>query len=123
LDTENENTSIEIDIFGYDKNWQKISRAYRKSKDYTCESCGIKPANNFDRRFWQTHHKDGDKTNNRQPNLECLCVLCHSYKDSTHIENFEKQRVKRMLDTFVKQYKEELIKIGNSYLKQYENRQ
>ena len=122
LDTkEQENTNIEVDIFGYDKNWQKISKTYRKIKDYTCESCGIKPARNFDKRFWHTHHKDSDKTNNRQSNLECLCVLCHSSKDLTHKENFDKTRMKRELDTFVKQYKEELKTTDNSYLKQYEN--
>ena len=122
LDTEeNENTGSEIDIFGYDKNWQKISKTYRKNRDYTCESCRIKPASNFDKRFWHTHHKDGNKINNKQSNLECLCVLCHSYKNLTHIENFDKTRMRKELDTFVKQYKEELKKTGNPYLKQYEN--
>ena len=118
---ENENTSVEIDIFGYDKNWQKISRAYRKNRDYICESCGIKPRNNFDKRFWQTHHRNGDKTNNNPSNLECLCVLCHSSKDHTHEENFDKPRMKREVDSFVKQYREELKSVGNHYLKQYEN--
>ena len=118
---DSENTSVEIDIFGYDKNWQKISRAYRKRNDYTCESCGIKPKNNFDKRFWQTHHRNGDKTNNNPSNLECLCVLCHSSKDNTHEENFDKPRMKREVDSFVKQYREELKSVGNPYLRQYEN--
>jgi len=116
LKTEN----IEVDIFGYDKNWQKISREYRKIKDYTCESCGIKPTQGFDRRFWHTHHKDGDKTNNKPSNLECLCVLCHSYKDHAHEENFDKTRMKQELNSFVQQYKGKLKKIENFYLKQYE---
>ena len=112
LDTkENANTSIEVDIFGYVKNWQKISKDYRKSKDYTCESCGIKPARNFDKRFWHTHHKNGDKTKNEPSNLECLCVLCHSHKDHTHEENFDKTRMKIELNSFIKQYGEELRKI------------
>ncbi len=83
------------------------------------ENCGIKPANNVDKRFWHTHHIDGDKTNNKQTNLECLCVLCHSYKDNSHEENFGRTRMKRELDTFVKQYNEELKTVGNSYLRQY----
>jgi len=120
LETEEPETkSVEVDIFGYDKNWQKISREYRKIKNYTCENCGVKPARDFDKRFWHTHHKDGDKTNNKQPNLECLCILCHSYKDHTHEGNFDKASMKRPLETFVKQYREELKKLGNSYLGQY----
>jgi hypothetical protein len=118
--TEQKDTNIEVDIFGYDKNWQKISRVYRQSKDYVCENCGIKPVNNFDKRFWHTHHKNGDKTNNNQSNLECLCVLCHSYKDHSHKENFDKTRMKRELYSFVKQYDKDLRKVGNPYLKQFE---
>jgi 5-methylcytosine-specific restriction endonuclease McrA len=114
-------TIIEVDIFGYDKNWQKISKIYRQSKDYTCENCGIKPKNNFDKRFWQTHHLDGDKTNNKETNLECLCVLCHSYKDMKHEDNFDKTRMKKELDSFVEKYNTELKSINNSYLKTYQN--
>ena len=120
LDTEEqENTIIEVDIFGYVKDWQEISKAYRQSKDYTCENCGIKPANNFDNRFWHTHHKNCDKTNNKSSNLECLCVLCHSYKDHAHEENFDKKSMKRVLDSFIKKYGQELKNRKNQYLQQY----
>jgi len=122
LETEaDENVNVEVDIFGYDRNWQKISREYRKIKNFTCEKCGIKPVKDFDKRFWHTHHKDGDKTNNKQSNLECLCLLCHSHKDQTHEENFDKASTKRQLDSFVKQYRKELTQMNNPYLKQYEN--
>jgi 5-methylcytosine-specific restriction endonuclease McrA len=117
LDTETkeEDANIETDIFGYVKDWQKISKAYRKNKDYTCESCGIKPKNNLDKRFWHTHHLDGNKTNNIKSNLECLCVLCHSYKDLRHEENFDKKRMKRELDSFVEKYKEDLKRANNHF--------
>jgi hypothetical protein len=123
LDTEPKEriVNIEVDIFGYDKNWQKISHAYRQSKDFTCESCGIKSANNFDKRFWHTHHKDGDKINNKQVNLQCLCVLCHSYMDIKHEENFEKKRIRSELDSFVNKYRNLLIQIHNPYLGKYDN--
>ncbi|MDR0864444.1 MAG: HNH endonuclease [Candidatus Symbiothrix sp.] len=123
LDTEpkEEVVSIEVDIFGYVKDWQKISIAYRKKKECTCESCGIKPKNNFDKRFWHTHHLDGDKTNNKEINLECLCVLCHSYKDLKHEDNFDKTRMKKELDSFVEKYNTELKSVNNSYLKTYQN--
>lgn len=109
----------EIDIFGYVKGWERISRAYRKEKDYTCELCGIKPVKDFDKRYWHTHHRNGDKTNNKASNLECLCVLCHSHRDHTHEENFDKSSMKRELDSFVNQYREELKNINNPYLRQY----
>jgi hypothetical protein len=112
---------IEKDIYGYPINWQKISKQYRISKDYTCESCGIKPINNFDKRFWHTHHLDGQKTNNHLQNLQCLCVLCHSYKDLVHEENFDKTRMKWVLDRFIKKYKTELKRINNSYLNIYQH--
>ncbi|MDR2886932.1 MAG: HNH endonuclease [Bacteroidales bacterium] len=119
LDTDSEIVTLEVDIFGYVKDWEKISRAYRKEKDYICESCGIKPIMEFDKRYWHTHHRNGDKTNNKSSNLECLCVLCHSYKDYTHEENFDKPRMKRELDSFVNQYQDKLDEINNPYLKQY----
>ncbi|GHT22106.1 hypothetical protein AGMMS4957_11890 [Bacteroidia bacterium] len=31
-------TEIETDIFGYVSNWERISKEYRKNKNYTCES-------------------------------------------------------------------------------------
>jgi hypothetical protein len=111
--------NIEVDIFGYVKDKEKISKQYREKKDYTCESCGIKPANILEKRYWHTHHKDGNKTNNSESNLQCLCVLCHSYKDIRHEENFDTKRMKTELDYFVKQYKNELIKINNPYLVKY----
>jgi hypothetical protein len=112
---------VEVDIFGYDKNWQKISSAYRNKQGYTCESCGITPKNNFDKRYWHVHHKDGNKTNNKESNLECLCVLCHSYKDIRHEENFDRARMKRELDSFVKTYRTDLQRVINPFLKEYDN--
>jgi hypothetical protein len=111
----------DIDIFGYDKNWSYISKAYRKNIDYTCESCSIKLQSNFDKRYWHVHHKDRDKLNNLKSNLQCLCILCHSYKDLAHEENFNKTRMKRELDSFVEKYKTELKSINNPYLNIYQN--
>jgi len=109
-------TSTEVDIFGYDKNWQKISRLYRKKVNYTCEQCGIKITNRYDYRFLHTHHKNGNKDVNVESNLKCLCPLCHSQVDQIHKKNFNKNRMKKDVQSFINKYQDELIKINNPYL-------
>ncbi len=47
---------------------------YRSKKDGVCEQCG----GQHDR--LETHHIDGDRTNNEPENLENLCVSCHKKK-------------------------------------------
>lgn len=121
LDTQEiEETSVEVDIFGYIKNWQKISRTYRNKMNYTCESCGITINNPIDRRYLHVHHKNGDKSNNRESNLQCLCALCHSYEDLKHEENFNKQRMLAEVKAFVNKYRDSLITLGNKHLKDFD---
>lgn len=118
-----EENNIEVDIFGYAREWQKISKNYRAKHNFKCESCSIQIENPADRRYLHTHHKNGDKTNNRESNLECICILCHSYKDIRHEENFDKRRMLNEIKAFVKSYRTELIKVNNPYLKRYDNEQ
>ena len=120
LEEENQNIqlnqSIEVDIFGYVREWQQISQKYKEKKNYTCERCKIQ-MDGVDKRYIHTDHKNGDKTRNVESNFECLCILCHCYKDELHKENFGKRRMKRELITFVNKYKSSLS--NNEYLKQY----
>ena len=109
---------FEIDIFGYVKDWQKISRAYKQEKEYTCEVCNIVVSKPVDRRFIHAHHISGNKLNNKRSNLECLCVLCHSFKDDRHIRNFEKRRMQADVKAFIEKYEEELREVKNPYLGQ-----
>lgn len=96
------NSEIEPDIFGYTSDWDKISRQYKESKDYTCEKCGLKVSNCFDRMYIHCHHKDGDKLHNDFSNLQCLCIKCHSQVNERHKENFSKGTNKLELEEFEK---------------------
>lgn len=114
--TDLESDKIEIDIFGYVRGKEKISRDYRSRKNYTCEKCLVKPKSNLHKRWWHTHHIDGDKTNNTISNLRCLCALCHANVDYKHRENFLKGAMLSQLSFFKKEYKIELQKLKNPYL-------
>ena len=98
--------NIEVDIFGYTKDWEKVSSDYRESKNYTCERCGLHISNPFDRYYMHTHHKNGDKTNNKESNLECLCIRCHSQVDDIHRHNYSYGANKKILDQFNDDYPE-----------------
>ncbi len=65
---------------GYSGNWSEISETVRRSRNYTCEECGIKLDNRGVRQCLDVHHKNADKRNNRDDNLICLCKLCHAGK-------------------------------------------
>ena len=97
-------TVTDVDILGYTKEWQEISLAYRKKKNYTCERCGIKITDVFDYGYMHCHHRDGNKINNRENNLECLCVLCHSKVDSAHEGRFSRGANRVWLQDFLKKY-------------------
>ena len=60
---------------GYSQNQGRISKIYRRSKNYTCEECGVC----LEKRPWliDTHHVSGVKSNNNPDNLQCLCKICH----------------------------------------------
>ncbi|MEC4050920.1 HNH endonuclease signature motif containing protein [Flavobacterium sp. SUN046] len=107
---------VELDIFGYVKDWQQISKKFRIKNEYTCNKCSIKISKKIDQRFIQVHHKNGDKKNNTEKNLQCLCILCHANSDKKHIANFQKKRSIHEINSFIEKYKDELIRIGNPFI-------
>lgn len=99
-----EEESKEVDVFGYVKEWPKISEAKREIENYTCEKCGYQANNIFDRRFIQVHHIDGNKLNNKKENLKCLCIRCHANVDQRHKQNFSRGANADILNEFIVNY-------------------
>lgn len=103
-DVQSKQENVEVDIFGYTKDWENISLSYREFKDFRCEKCGIRIDDPFDRQYIHVHHKNGNKTDNRQSNLQCLCIKCHSEVDERHRQNFLKGANSVMLNEFKEKY-------------------
>ena len=90
---------------GYTKNWPEISTAYRVKHNYTCEKCGIQ-VSPLETEFMQVHHINKNKIDNRESNLQCLCIKCHSEVDPTHIHNFSKPNQRLLIKLFLEKYGE-----------------
>ena len=105
LDMEESDTTktTVLGIDGYVINWNEISTAYRRTKDFTCEKCGVRAE---ELKYMHTHHIDYDKTNNRRSNLQCLCIACHADVDDIHRKNFSTVAHQREIRKFNEKYKE-----------------
>ena len=68
----------------YTADWGEVSRRYKETKNFTCESCylDLRAASHL----LHVHHINGVKTNNSPANLKALCIECHSQQpDHKHI--------------------------------------
>ena len=63
---------------GYPENWPQISAKVRKNRGYKCECCGVDCSAHDHKALIDVHHKDGNRWNSDERNLECLCKLCHA---------------------------------------------
>lgn len=98
-------SDVEVDIFGYTKDWELISRGIREEMNYTCEECGLSISDPFDQHFIHVHHLNGRKIDNRRSNLRCLCLRCHANVDEIHKERLLGTKSKRLLfSEFEKKY-------------------
>ncbi len=57
---------------GYPPNWRVISYNFRQRKGFRCAKCGVAGSSITD-----THHRNSDKSDLNEINLQCLCKLCH----------------------------------------------
>ena len=103
-DASDDNEENKVDIFGYVKNWEEVSRAYREKMNYTCERCGVHIEDPFDYHYIHVHHKNGNKADNHERNLECLCIRCHAKVDDIHYDNFNSGANAIILKEFNKKY-------------------
>lgn len=103
---------VELDLFGYTKDWDAISKAYREKHDYTCENCGLRIENDYDRQYMHVHHINGKKENNKESNLKCLCLYCHAHVDENHLKRLTTGANKYVYDDFIKKYKEHYAHVG-----------
>lgn len=103
---ESEDKETRTDKNGYTLNWQEISTAFRKTKNFTCEKCNIHIADPKYYHLMHVHHKVAyEKTNNSRSNLQCLCVECHSQVDDRHRENFSTLEKQRLIREFQEKFR------------------
>ncbi|MGJ8723902.1 MAG: HNH endonuclease [Roseibacillus sp.] len=67
----------------YSAGWERISKRFRESANYTCQECGIYLGDSSTRKWCHVHHANGDPSDNVVANLRCLCIGCHA-KECMH---------------------------------------
>lgn len=62
----------------YTPDWSSVSRNYKKSRNWSCEDCGVYcGGHDTHKTLLHVHHLDLDPQNNSAWNLVALCVQCH----------------------------------------------
>ena len=99
-----EDEEVETDLFGYTRDWEEISKKYKENKNYTCENCGLKIDDEYDRQYIHCHHIDRIKTNNIESNLKCLCLYCHAHVDDHHKKRLTTGANRFLYEDFIRKY-------------------
>lgn len=87
------------DYKNYHPDWKGIVKLEKIRTHNRCEMCGVK--NGFIKDdgvkiVLTVHHIDGDKTNNKYPNLLVCCQRCHLRLDlGKHMKNAKETRMKK----------------------------
>lgn len=99
-------SDVELDLFGYTKNWEMISKAYREKQHYTCEKCGLRIDDDYNRQYIHVHHIDGNKINNKENNLQCLCLDCHAHVNERHYKRLTTGANRILYEDFIEKFGE-----------------
>ena len=67
---------INAPVNKYTPDWDYVSKLFREKNNWTCSNCKINFSNK--KHFLDVHHKNGNRTDNSESNLQCLCKDCHS---------------------------------------------
>jgi hypothetical protein len=102
---QDEYEGVELDLFGYTKDWDTISKDFREKHKYTCEICGLKIEDIYDRQYMHVHHVNGDKLNNKENNLKCLCLYCHAHVNEQHMKRLTTLANKFIYEDFIRKYR------------------
>jgi 5-methylcytosine-specific restriction endonuclease McrA len=118
--------TVTTDFYGRPMNWKAISKDYRKRQNYTCRFCGtggpdIKKTNH--RRFFDTDHIIAQELmNTSDANLQCLCKLCHAFKDDVHEAHLQRPHVLEKLKEFVTLYQDILTMKNPALLRKFKSK-
>ena len=95
---------------GYPFNWRKKAKKFQEKNGLICKSCGISKQDATQKKHFDVDHINGfNKENNKDDNLQVLCVLCHIMKDDYHIQQAVKYPNRnRQLHEFVEDNRQEL---------------
>lgn len=107
LNNDADDEKTEVDLFGYVKDWDFISKRFREEKKYTCENCGLQITDEYDKQYVHVHHINGNKLNNNNNNLRCLCLYCHAHVDDNHLGRLTSGANRFAYEDFYAKYKDE----------------
>jgi len=60
----------------YSKDWKQTSKEFKEGAKWHCEGCGGDFGGNKSK-FLQSHHRDGNISDDRHSNIKVLCIICH----------------------------------------------
>jgi hypothetical protein len=113
---------IKLDSSGRPLDWNRMAKLYKVYKNYQCENCKYDGLilKGLNKRFIEVDHIIAwELSNLNENNLKCLCVLCHSQKDTFHQEKYSKGTNLKKVKEFARRFEKELIECGNPYLKDW----
>ncbi|WP_081075536.1 HNH endonuclease [Burkholderia stagnalis] len=76
----------------YTKDWDEVSTRTRSQRGYRCEKCSTVLAG-AESKYLHVHHRNGQKHDNSDGNLEVLCIGCHADEPlHTHMKGLPEYR-------------------------------